>query len=172
VCSVGGVYPAFHVSFERLIIHWSHFGPPVPRQPLRSCRISRRCLPVPGPSWFKVQAFKSRRGHLAWFRRERLPWPQKRKGAWLRRVPHMATFADQPPAKQPATTSPRPPQENPAGQYGADSLPFPRNSPHRVRSPRNLFLGHHHRTKPIVHVYFQTTTNINPLHFLSSLLRL
>jgi len=37
-----------------------------------------------------LQGSRVRRGHLAWFRRERLPWPEK-KGGLVATCPHMAT---------------------------------------------------------------------------------
>jgi len=72
---------------------WCHLNAPpaavAPRGPVCPCLAST--------SRFKVQElesalgmvsevhrFKSRRGHLAWFRRERLPWPEKRRGPGFR----------------------------------------------------------------------------------------
>jgi len=82
----------------------------------------------------QVQGSRDRRGHLAWFRRERLPWPEKERGPGCNVSAH-GDVADQPPAKQPATTSPRPPQENPAGQYGGASVVSATQGAHSCSEP-------------------------------------
>jgi len=62
------------------------------------------------------------------------PGPKKERGPGCNVSAH-GDVADQPPAKQPATTSPRPPQENPAGQYGGASVVSATQGAHSCSEP-------------------------------------
>jgi len=84
---------------------------------------------------FKVQGSRVGEGTWHGLGANACPGPKK-KGGLVATCPHMhGDVAGQPPAKQPATTSPRPPQENPAGQYGGASVVSATQGAHSCSEP-------------------------------------
>jgi len=87
---------------------------------------------VPG----RLQGSRFRVGEGTWhgLGANACPGPKKERGPGCNVSAH-GDVADQPPAKQPATTSPRPPQENPAGQYGGASVVSATQGAHSCSEP-------------------------------------